>query len=227
MPDLGSLGAVLGTVVDENKAPMQYAAIYVMNPKDSTTVTGGITDENGRILIKDIPWGTYFLQVNAMGYSKHFTSEFTLTQANPRYMLRQFAITQRPEQLKGVEITVQKEMLQQNLDKKVYNLESSIVTEGATAVEALAVSVLQNKILSPVLNIHDPRSDKRIDFVGGARGTAGLTARVDSGEMAAAFTVSPTKMTELLDVADSGRVMPPKSTWFEPKLKSGLLIHEF
>jgi uncharacterized protein (DUF1015 family) len=95
------------------------------------------------------------------------------------------------------------------------------------AVSALAVSVLQDKILSPVLAIHDPRSDKRIDFVGGARGVAGLTERVDSGEMAAAFTLSPTKMDELLSVADAGQVMPPKSTWFEPKLRSGLLIHKF
>jgi uncharacterized protein (DUF1015 family) len=95
------------------------------------------------------------------------------------------------------------------------------------AVSALAVSVLQDKVLSPVLGIHDPRSDKRIDFVGGARGVAGLTERVDSGEMAAAFTLSATKMDELLNVADAGQVMPPKSTWFEPKLRSGLLIHKF
>jgi len=138
MPDLGSLGAVLGMIVDEKKDPVQYATIYILNPKDSTTVTGGITDENGRILIKDIPWGTYFLQINAMGYSKHFSPEFTLTQANPRYMLRQFALTQRPQQLKELEVSVQKEMLQQNLDKKVYHLENSIITEGATAVQALA-----------------------------------------------------------------------------------------
>ncbi len=95
------------------------------------------------------------------------------------------------------------------------------------AVEALAVSILQDKILSPVLNIQDPRSDKRIDFVGGARGTEGLSKRVDSGEMKAAFSLSPTKMEELLNVADNGLIMPPKSTWFEPKLLSGLLIHEF
>jgi outer membrane receptor protein involved in Fe transport len=138
MPDLGSLGAVVGTIVDENKDPVQYATVYVMKSTDSTTVTGGVTDENGRVVVIDIPWGTYFLQVNAMGYSKHFTPEFTLSQANPRYMMRQFAITQRPQQLKGIEITAQKEMLQQNLDKKVYNVENSIVTEGATAVQALA-----------------------------------------------------------------------------------------
>ncbi|MCL2167572.1 MAG: TonB-dependent receptor [Lentimicrobiaceae bacterium] len=138
MPDLGSQGAVVGTIVDENKEPIQYATVYVMNATDSTTVTGGFSDENGRIVIIDIPWGTYIAQVNAMGYSKHFTSEFTLSQTNPRFMMRQFAVTQRTQMLKSVEVTAQKEMLQQNLDKKVYNLENSIITEGATAVQALS-----------------------------------------------------------------------------------------
>jgi uncharacterized protein (DUF1015 family) len=100
-------------------------------------------------------------------------------------------------------------------------------TPPVDAVDALAISILQDKVLSPVLNIRDPRSDKRIDFVGGARGTVGLMVRVDSGEMAAAFTVSATKMEELLNVADAGQIMPPKSTWFAPKLRSGLLIHQF
>jgi uncharacterized protein (DUF1015 family) len=100
-------------------------------------------------------------------------------------------------------------------------------TPPADEVERLAVSVLQDKVLSPILGIQDPRTDKRIDFVGGVRGTAGLTARVDSSEMACAFTVCPTHMTELMAIADAGRIMPPKSTWFEPKLLSGLLIHRF
>ena len=138
MPDLGSLGAVVGTIVDVNKEPVQYATLYVQRATDSATITGGITDENGRVFIIDIPWGTYFVQVNAMGYSKHFTPEFTLSQSSPRYMMRQFVLTQRSQQLQAVEVTTQKEMLQQNLDKKVYNLENSIITEGATAVEALA-----------------------------------------------------------------------------------------
>jgi outer membrane receptor protein involved in Fe transport len=136
--DFGSLGAVAGMIVDENKNPVQYATVYVMNAADSTTVTGSITDENGRVLIVDIPWGTYMVQVNAMGYIKHYTPVFTLSQSNPRYMMRQFSVTQRPQQLKSLEVTAQKEMLQQNLDKKVYNVENSIVTEGATAVQALA-----------------------------------------------------------------------------------------
>jgi uncharacterized protein (DUF1015 family) len=97
----------------------------------------------------------------------------------------------------------------------------------ADVVERLAVSVLQKQLLEPVLGIQDPQTDRRIDFVGGARGTAELERRVDSGEMAVAFTVCATKLTDLMDVSDAERIMPPKSTWFEPKLRSGLLIHRF
>ena len=138
MPDLGSLGAVAGMIVDANKQPVQYAMVYVQNAKDSLNATGGMTDENGRIVIKEIPWGTYRVMISAMGYHQQYTPDFTLSQSNPYYMMRHFALTQKVQQLTGVEVTGQKEMLQQNLDKKVYNLENSIITEGATAVEALA-----------------------------------------------------------------------------------------
>ena len=94
-------------------------------------------------------------------------------------------------------------------------------------LDRLPVSVLQNEIMKKILNIGDPRTDKRIDFVGGSRGIEYLEAIVDSGEMAAAFTVCPTSMEDLLSVADSNLIMPPKSTWFEPKLLSGLLVHMF
>ena len=97
----------------------------------------------------------------------------------------------------------------------------------ADVVERLAVAVLQNEVLAPLLGIQNPQTDKRIDFVGGIRGTSELEQRVNSGEMALAFTVCPTTLTELMDVSDAGRIMPPKSTWFEPKLRSGLLIHKF
>jgi uncharacterized protein (DUF1015 family) len=76
-----------------------------------------------------------------------------------------------------------------------------------------------------VLNISDPRRDKRIDFVGGIRGLQELEKRVDSGEMAVAFAMFPTRMEDLMAVADAGEVMPPKSTWFEPKLADGLVSH--
>ena len=93
-------------------------------------------------------------------------------------------------------------------------------------IASLDVSLLQDRVLAPVLGITDPRTDQRIDFVGGIRGTAELERRVDSGEMAIAFSLCPTTMDQLMAVSDAGTIMPPKSTWFEPKLRSGLFVHE-
>jgi uncharacterized protein (DUF1015 family) len=95
----------------------------------------------------------------------------------------------------------------------------------ADPVARLDVSLLTAHILEPILGIGDQRTDRRIDFVGGGRGLAGLQQRVDSGEMAAAFALYPTRFADLMAVADAGGVMPPKSTWFEPKLADGLLAH--
>jgi uncharacterized protein (DUF1015 family) len=90
-------------------------------------------------------------------------------------------------------------------------------------VGRLDASLLQSNLIGPILGIQDPRRDERIDFVGGIRGLESLAARVDSGEMAVAFALYPTRMDDLLAVADAGEVMPPKSTWFEPKLADGLV----
>ncbi|MBX3374406.1 MAG: DUF1015 domain-containing protein [Phycisphaeraceae bacterium] len=95
----------------------------------------------------------------------------------------------------------------------------------ADPIRSLDVSLLQELVLEPILGVGDPRSDRRIDFVGGIHGTAGLAARVDSGTAAVAFSLHATTMSQLLDVADAGEIMPPKSTWFEPKLRSGLLVN--
>ena len=92
-------------------------------------------------------------------------------------------------------------------------------------IEALDVSILQDNLLAPILGIEDPRSDERIDFVGGVRGLKELERRVHE-DMAVAFSMYPTALEELMAVADGGKVMPPKSTWFEPKPRSGLFIHE-
>ncbi len=92
-------------------------------------------------------------------------------------------------------------------------------------VKRLDVSILQNNLLAPLLGIADPRRDKRIDFVGGIRGLQALEQRVDSGESRVAFALYPTSIESLMAIADAGEVMPPKSTWFEPKLKSGLFVH--
>jgi uncharacterized protein (DUF1015 family) len=94
-------------------------------------------------------------------------------------------------------------------------------------IGSLDVSLLQDRVLGPILGIGDPRTDKRLDFVGGIRGTAELKRRVDSGEMAIAFSLYPTTLDQLMSVSDAGAIMPPKSTWFEPKLRSGLFVHTF
>jgi uncharacterized protein (DUF1015 family) len=97
---------------------------------------------------------------------------------------------------------------------------------GTDAQGALDVSVLQDRLLGPILGIDDPRKSPRIEFVGGIRGTAELVQHVDGGRAAVAFSMFPTTMDQLLAIADAGQIMPPKSTWFEPKLKDGLFMHD-
>lgn len=103
-------------------------------------------------------------------------------------------------------------------------LQPSLVPQ-ADPVARLDVSLLADHLIAPILGIDDPRRDNRIDFVGGIRGLGELSRRVDSGEMAVAFSLHPTRLDDLMAVADVGEVMPPKSTWFEPKLADGLLSH--
>ncbi|MBA5851801.1 DUF1015 domain-containing protein [Clostridium sp. cel8] len=93
-------------------------------------------------------------------------------------------------------------------------------------VSSLDVSILQDNLLEPVLGIKDPRQDSRIDFIGGIRGLKELERKVDSGEYKVAFSMYPVTLEELMKIADEGKVMPPKSTWFEPKLRSGLFVHK-
>ncbi|MDY0297971.1 MAG: DUF1015 family protein [Acidobacteriota bacterium] len=97
--------------------------------------------------------------------------------------------------------------------------------DSADPVASLDVSILQTRLLAPVLGIENPRTDERIDFVGGIRGTGELMKLVDGGEFAVAFSLYPTTIEQLFRVADAGLIMPPKSTWFEPKLRSGMVIH--
>lgn len=112
------------------------------------------------------------------------------------------------------------------LDKKWYSLNPKEVISSDNPKENLDVTLLSEKVLDPILGIQDLRKDTRIDFVGGIRGLGELERRVDSGEMAVAFALFPVSMAELLAIADAGEIMPPKTTWFEPKLRSGLFIHE-
>ncbi len=112
------------------------------------------------------------------------------------------------------------------LDGAWYRLgAASELLDNPDPVEKLDVAILQNHLLNPLLGIQDPRTDKRIDFVGGIRGLGELERRVDFGEMTVAFSLYPTSIHELMSIADAGEVMPPKSTWFEPKLRDGLFVH--
>ncbi|HCD43305.1 MAG TPA: DUF1015 domain-containing protein, partial [Lachnoclostridium sp.] len=110
------------------------------------------------------------------------------------------------------------------LNQKWYSLRALNSLKSSDPVKGLDVSLLQDNLLGPVLGIGDPRTDKRIDFIGGIRGLKELEKRC-SQDMAVAFSMYPTSIQELFAVADAGLLMPPKSTWFEPKLRSGLFIH--
>ncbi len=112
------------------------------------------------------------------------------------------------------------------LDKQWYILTARKDTYTTDPIGVLDVTILSNNILDKLLDIKDQRTDKRIDFVGGIRGLKELEKRVDSGEMKVAFSLYPVTIRQLFDIADSGNVMPPKSTWFEPKLRDGLLTHD-
>ncbi len=112
------------------------------------------------------------------------------------------------------------------LDGKWYSLTAKEGTYDDTdPIAVLDVTILSERILAPLLNIKDLRTDKRIEFVGGLRGLGELEKRVNSGEMKAAFALYPVTMKQLIDIADTGNIMPPKTTWFEPKLRSGLVLH--
>jgi uncharacterized protein (DUF1015 family) len=106
-----------------------------------------------------------------------------------------------------------------------YTLHPRVKPDPSNPIASLDVSVLQDQVLDPILKIVDVRTDKRIDFVGGARGTAELEKHVNSGKAAVAFSLYPVSVSDLMNVSDAGQIMPPKSTWFEPKLRDGLLIH--
>lgn len=112
------------------------------------------------------------------------------------------------------------------LDGTWYELKNrTAITTGLDEVDSLDVSILQNNLLAPILGIDDPRDSDRIEFVGGIRGLRELERRVNK-DMEVAFSLYPTLINEIMDIADKGNVMPPKSTWFEPKLRSGLFIHK-
>jgi uncharacterized protein (DUF1015 family) len=106
-----------------------------------------------------------------------------------------------------------------------HTLRPRVPPDASDPIGALDVSVLQELLLAPILGIADIRTDRRIDFVGGARGTSALETLVNAGRAAVAFSLFPVSVAALMNVSDAGDIMPPKSTWFEPKLRDGLLIN--
>lgn len=113
------------------------------------------------------------------------------------------------------------------LNGQWYNLKANAAIVKQDTIGVLDVTILQENVLAPLLGVQDPRTNKRIDFVGGIRGLEELQKRVDAGDSAVAFALFPVSLRQLMDIADSGQVMPPKSTWFEPKLRDGLFCHLF
>jgi uncharacterized protein (DUF1015 family) len=111
------------------------------------------------------------------------------------------------------------------LDRSWYTLRPTEGPRATDPIGSLDVSVLQAQLLAPILGIADVRTDRRVDFVGGAKGTAELERAVATGAAAVAFSLYPVSVNDLMTVSDAGSIMPPKSTWFEPKLRDGLLIH--
>ena len=137
------------------------------------------------------------------------------------FLQEDFYITLSPEPVKPA----QPHEFGLYLDNQWYILVAREGTYTTDPIGVLDISILSKNVLEKLLGIKDQRTDKRIDFVGGIRGLAELENRVNSGEMAAAFSLYPVSLSQLFDIADSGNVMPPKSTWFEPKLRDGLLTH--
>ncbi|HHJ36738.1 MAG TPA: DUF1015 domain-containing protein [Gammaproteobacteria bacterium] len=161
-------------------------------------------------------------QMNILDYNRVITDLNGLTkEALLEKISTAFTVTEEPAAVKPAKATE----FGMYLDGQWYRLNINIELVPEDPVASLDVSLLADNLIEPVLGISDPRTDNRIDFVGGIRGLAGLEKRIDSGEMAVAFSLYPTSMEALMAVADADEVMPPKSTWFEPKLADGLVSH--
>ena len=160
--------------------------------------------------LRILPYNRVVRDLNGMT-TEHFLGE----------VARRFAMTSGPPE------PARKGEVSMYLDRRWHTIDlESRGISGRGVIDRLDGNVLQEQLLKPILGIQDVRTDKRIDFVGGAKGTRTLEQLVDSGRMAVAFSMYPVSIVELMEVSDGGDIMPPKSTWFEPKLRDGLLIHE-
>lgn len=146
------------------------------------------------------------------------TEEFLAKLANGFDVEKMGAEIYKPAKLHEMSMYLEGEWYKLTAKEGTYN--------DSDPIGVLDVTILSNQLLAPILDIQDLRTSKRIDFVGGIRGLGELKKRVDRGEMKVAFALFPVSMQQLIDIADSGNIMPPKTTWFEPKLRSGLVIHK-
>ncbi|MBP8917011.1 MAG: DUF1015 domain-containing protein [Chitinophagales bacterium] len=153
--------------------------------------------------------------IDLNGHSK----EDIIAALENNFIVERSVSTYKPENLHNFGMYIDNEWYKLTAKENTYDNNDPIAV--------LDVTILSNHILDPIFNIKDQRTDKRIDFVGGIRGLGELEKRVNSGEMKIAFSLYPVSIQQLINIADSGNVMPPKSTWFEPKLRSGLVVHTF
>ncbi len=135
-------GVVTGSIVDENNTPLQYASVNVKKVSDSTTVQYGVTDLEGKFILEGIPFGKYFVEIQFIGYQKSVSAPFVISKENAVYRISKYKMSNKNKEIGEVVIKAQKDMLQTNLDKTVFNIESSINATGQTAVEVLEASGL-------------------------------------------------------------------------------------
>lgn len=195
-------GVLVGGVSDANGKPLQYASVYVLSAKDSSMLTYSITDEKGNFVISEIPFGKSFLRIEYFGYGSLQTAPFILSQNNPIYKIQRLKMDQEATSLEGIEVVAQVEMLESNLDKTVFNVESSITTEGATAVEVLE---------------EIPSVDVDLDGNVTLRGSENVTILVDGKPSNLTLDQIPANLIQSIEVITN------PSARLEPDGESGIL----
>lgn len=195
-------GTLTGMIVDENAKPVEYATIYVKKSSDSTVAQSGITNESGRFYISDISFGTYFLEIQYVGYRNHYSKPFTISKEQSTFRIPKFVLNNKSTSLQTVEVKAQKEMLQTNLDKTVFNVESSIMADGASAVEVLE---------------EIPSVDVDVEGNVTVRGSENVTILVDGRPTQLTLDQIPASMIESIEVITN------PSARYEPDGMAGIL----
>lgn len=195
-------GTIMGMIVDENAKPIEYASIYVKRTSDSTIAQTGITNESGRFMIQEIPFGEYFIEIQYIGYRKHYSKAFTISKEQSIFKIPKFMLSNKSTSLQTVEIKAQKDMLQTNLDKTVFNVESSIMADGATAVEVLE---------------EIPSVDVDVEGNVTVRGSENVTIWVDGRPTNLTLDQIPASMIESIEVITN------PSARFDPDGMAGIL----